>query len=301
MLQLLETFCAVAEAGSLTKAAERLHLTQPAITRQMRALERELGASLLTRTSQGVALTPAGHAVLAHAREAIAAVRAARQAAAAASGAGALRLRVAAGLMATQYVLPAVVAAFQARHPEVEVELQPVHHRVAVERLLGYAADVAVIASPVRSPLVKATPVLRDPLLVVGARGASGASAEAGPVRLEALQGKTLLVLAPGTGLHELIEEALRRRGVSCHLVEHPNAETIKTAVRLGMGVSILPVSAVKEELSAGTLTAREIADWPGGERTIRVLVRSSGRASKEVSELVTLLKALAPESATSR
>ena len=285
MLELLETFCAVAEAGSLTKAAERLHLTQPAITRQMRALERELGAPLLTRTSQGVALTPAGRAVLAHAREAMGAVRAARQAAAAESGDDPARLRVAAGLMATQYVLPPVVASFQVRHPAVEVELQPVHQRVAVERLLGYEADVAVIASVVRSPLVKATPVLRDPLLVVSASGG-----ESAPLHLEALQGKTLLVLAPGTGLHELVEEALRRRGVSCHLVEHPNAETIKTAVRLGMGVSILPVSAVREELRAGTLAAREIADWPSGERVIRVLVRSSGRAPKVVSEFVSLL-----------
>ena len=291
MLELLETFCAVAEAGSLTRAAERLHLTQPAITRQMRALERELGAAVLTRTSQGVALTPAGHAVLAHAREAIGAVRAARQAAAAAAGGGQARLRVAAGLMATQYVLPPVVAAFQTRHPEVEVELQPGHHRVAVERLLGYEADVAVIASPVRSPLVKATPVLRDPLLVVSASGA-----ESAPIRLEALQGKTLLVLAPGTGLHELVEEALRRRGVTCHLVEHPNAETIKTAVRLGMGVSILPVSAVREELRAGTLAAREIADWPSGERVIRVLVRSSGRAPKAVSDFVAVLKESYPK-----
>src|SRR5687767_8626347 len=110
MLQLLETFCAVAEVGSLTKAAERLHTTQPAITRQMRTLERELGATLLTRTPQGVALTAAGRAVLRHARNAIAALRAARQAAAEFSESGAGRLRIAAGLMATQYVLPAAVA-----------------------------------------------------------------------------------------------------------------------------------------------------------------------------------------------
>ena len=297
MLQLLETFCVVAEAGSLTKAAQRLHLTQPAITRQMRALERDLGTVLLTRTPQGVALTPAGRAVLEHAREAIAAVRAVRQAATEVSGAGLARLRVAAGLMATQYVLPPVVAAFQARHPGVEVELQPVHQRVAVERLLGYEVDVAVIASPVQSPLVKATPVQRDPLMVIGAgrsgssTGSGGAVGGADPMRLEELQEKTLLVLAPGTGLHELVEEALRQRGVTCHLMEHPNAETIKTAVRLGMGLTILPSSAVREELRAGTLSARTIADWPGGERMIRVLVRSSGRVPKVVSEFVTLLK----------
>jgi DNA-binding transcriptional LysR family regulator len=297
MLQLLETFCAVAEVGSLTRAAERLHTTQPAITRQMRTLERELGATLLARTPQGVALTAAGQAVLAHAREAIASVRAARQAAAGLSDGGTGRLRLAAGLMATQYVLPPALAVFRERYPSVSVELQPVHQRVALERLLGYEVEAAVLASPVRSPLVRATPVMRDPLLVVWAPGAAGDAALGGErsaedgVRLEALRGKTVLVLAAGTGLHELVEEALRKRKVSCRLAEHPTAETIKTAVRLGMGVTILPLSAVREERHAGTLRGRAIADWPGGERAIRVLTRSSGKTNPVVSDFVAVLR----------
>lgn len=296
MLELLETFCAVVEAGSLTKAAERLHTTQPAVTRQMRTLERELGAALLTRTPQGVAPTAAGEAVLEHARAAISAVRAARAAVASVSEGGVERLRVAAGLMATQYVLPPVVAAFQARHPDVEVSLQPVHQRVAVERLLGYEVDAAVIASPVRSPLVRAKEILKDPLMVVSAaaRGAAGEKAsgvDRGPVRLEELRGRTVLVLAAGTGLHELVEEALRERRVECRLVEHPTAETIKTAVALGMGVTILPVSAVRAELGDGKLVGRVIEDWPGGERVIRVLTRAAGRVPKPVAALTELLE----------
>ena len=298
MLELLETFCAVAEAGSLTRAAEQLHTTQPAITRQMRSLERQLGAILLTRTPQGVALTAAGEAVLEHARAALGSVRAARQAASAVMGQSE-RLRVAAGLMAMQYVLPPVVAAFQERYPDVEVTLQPLHQRVAVERLLGYEVDAAVIASPVRSPLVRAKEIMKDPLLLVSSR-VSGASLRAErphslepdePVRLEELQGKTVLVLAAGTGLHELVEEALRERAVTCALVQHPTAETIKTAVGLGMGVTILPASAVAEELRTGKLSAREIANWPGGERVIRVLTRSSGKAPPAVTAFVALLE----------
>lgn len=304
MLQLLETFCAVAEVGSLTRAAERLHTTQPAITRQMRSLERELGTTLLARTPQGVTLTAAGRAVLAPAKEAIAAVRAARAAAAEASSGGAGRLRIAAGLMATQYVLPEAVAAFQARYPEVRVELQPVHQRVAVERLLGSEVEAAVIASPVRSPLMKATTVMRDPLLVVWAPVKTGqkelpdnagldegGSGEGEGLRLEALRGRTVLALAAGTGLHELVEEALRKRKVFCQLKEYPTAETIKTAVRLGMGVTILPASAVREERRGGTLRGRVIADWPGGERAIRVLTRSSGRANPVVGAFVAVLR----------
>jgi DNA-binding transcriptional LysR family regulator len=98
-------------------------------------------------------------------------------------------------------------------------------------------------------------------------------------------------VLAEGTGLHELVEEALRVRGVGCTLVEYPTAETIKTAVELGMGVTILPRSAVREEVGAGKLVGREILDWPGGERLVRAVVRAGGKLSKEVEAFVALLR----------
>jgi DNA-binding transcriptional LysR family regulator len=289
VIQLLETFCAVADAGSLTRAAERLHLTQPAITRQMHALERDLGVVLLARTPQGVALTPAGRAVIEHARQAVAAVRACRTAALEhrqERGAGAPQLRVAAGLMATLYVLPPVVARFRRLHAEVEVDLQPAHHRVALERLLAHEVDAAVIGSPVRSPLVRATPVLHDPLLLVGPPGAGAA-----PASIAELRQRTVLVLPAGTGLHEQIEAGLRRHGISCRLVEHPTAETIKSAAALGMGLTVLPASAVREEVRAGTLSARPFADWAEAAREIHVVVRAGDRPGAPVSAFTALLE----------
>jgi DNA-binding transcriptional LysR family regulator len=297
VIRLLETFCAVADAGSLTRAAERLHLTQPAISRQIRALERDLGVVLLARTPQGVALTPAGRAVIEPARQAVAAVRACRTAALEhrqGRGDGPPQLRLAAGLMATLYVLPPVVARFRQLHPEVEVDLQPAHHRVAVERLLAHEVDAAVIASPVRSPLVRASPVLYDPLLLVGPPGApSGAppGAGTGPALLEELRERTVLVLPAGTGLHEQIEEGLRRHGITCRLVEHPTAETIKTAAALGMGLTILPESAVRGEARAGTLAARPFADWAEAARVIHVVVRAGGRPAAPVQAFTALLQ----------
>jgi DNA-binding transcriptional LysR family regulator len=295
VIQLLETFCAVADAGSLTRAAERLHLTQPAISRQMHALERDLGVVLLARTPQGVALTPAGRAVIEPARQAVAAVRACRTAALEhrqEQGGGPPRLRIAAGLMATLYVLPPVVARFRRLYAEVEVDLQPAHHRVAVERLLAHQVDAAVIGSPVRSPLVRATPVLHDPLLLVGPPDAPGApGAGAGPASLEELQQRTVLVLPAGTGLHEQIQEGLRRHGISCRLVEHPTAETIKSAAALGMGLTVLPASAVREDVRAGTLSARPFADWAEAARDIHVVVRAGDRPAAPVSAFTALLE----------
>jgi DNA-binding transcriptional LysR family regulator len=284
VLPLLETFCAVAEYGSLTRAAEHLNLSQPAVTRQLKSLERQIGAVLVTRTPQGVTLTAAGQAILPHARQALSAVRALQQAAVGVSETG--RLRIAAGLMATLYVLPPVVARFRERYPQVTVELQPADQRIAVERLLEYEVDAAVIASPVKSPQVRGVPILHDPLLLI-----TGPAAAAGPTSLSELRDCTLLVLPSTTGLHQQIVAALRELHVVAHLVEHPTAETIKSAVALGMGCSILPVSAVRDELAVGRLSGRPLTDWPGAERIIHALVRAEGRPPKAVADFVGLLR----------
>ena len=272
MLQQLETFCVVAEAGSLSRAAERLDLSQSAVTRQVRALERELGAVLLSRTPRGAALTPVGAAVLPHARAAVAAARACRRVAAEVAAGRGQRLSIAAGLMATQYVLPPVVARFRALHPGVEVDLQPIHQRLALERLLRYEVDAAVLASPVRSAQVRAISILRDPLFLVGPPGAADGAGPAGRAR-----GRD----AAGAAGRDRPARAGRGRAAApprhCRLVEHPTAETIKTAVALGVGLSILPSSAVRAELAAGALSGRPIEDWPGATRSIRLLAARRG------------------------
>ena len=288
MLQFLETFCAVADAGSLTRATEQLHLTQPAISRQLSALERQLGAVLLTRTPQGVLLTQVGREVLVHARAAVAAAQACRQVASEGASGGAHRLRIAAGLMATQYVLPPVVARFRALHPDVEVDLQPVDRRIAVSRLLGYEVDVAIVASPVRSAQVRSTPLLRDPLLLVSSPTSAPSTTAA---ELSDLRDMQVLLLAAGTGLNELITTALSRRRIACHLVDYPTAETIKTAVALRMGVTILPASAVQDELRSGVLSARSFTGWSGAARLIQLLVRANGRPPRAVATFSALLK----------
>jgi LysR family hydrogen peroxide-inducible transcriptional activator len=276
----------VADAGSLTGASGPLHITQPAITRQLKALERQLGAVLLTRTPQGVLLTPVGREVLVHARAAVAAAQACRQVAAANAPGGNRRLSIAAGLMVTLYVLPPVVAKFRAQNPDVEIDLQPVDHHVAVNRLISYAVDMAVIASPVRSPQVRATTLLRDPLLLV-----TSPNSNASPVQLSDLRDTAVLVLAAGTGLYEQVKTALSRRRISCHLVEYPTAETIKSAVALEMGVAILPASAVQNELRLGALSARSFADWSGSARAIHLLVRAEGRPTRPVATFSAMLK----------
>lgn len=286
MLHLLESFCVVVETGSLNKAAEALHLTQPAITRQIKALEAQLGAVLLNRTPHGVELTPAGQALLPHARAALVAVAACRHAVAEASGGGGPeRLRIAAGLMITLYTLPPVITAFKAAYPTISLDLVPGHHRDVLAQLLDYKVDVAFLASDVHTPETKAIKLFSDPLLLVSPPQADP------PRRLADLQGKTLLVLTPQAGLRQEVERALGDHGITCRLAEHPTVETIKTAVQLQMGATILPASAVREDVRSGRLAAQPIADWPESTRTVRAYVRSEGTLPEVVRTFIHLLK----------
>ena len=287
MLDLLETFVAVAEAGSLNKAADAVHRTQPAVTRQIRSLEQQLGAVLLTRSSSGVTLTPAGVAVLPFARQTLAAVAACRHAAREAAAGRATRLSLASGQMVTLYLLPPVIARFRALYPDVEVALHLGAHGDAVRRLLDYEVDAAVISSDVHVPQVRAYPVFDDPLRLVSAP----MSAATPVAHLTDLAGRTLLLPPPQTSLRPQVERALSERGVAAAIVEHPTAETIKTAVALGLGTAVLPHSVVQEDVAAGRLVATPIEDWPDAHRTVRVLVRAEGGVPAHVRALIRLLQ----------
>lgn len=287
MLHLLAAFCAVADAGSLNRAAEALHMTQPAVTRQIQALERELGAVLLARSRQGVQLTPAGLAILQHARRAVSEVQICRELARE-NGAGASgRLRLAVGLMVTQFILPPALAQLRREEPGLEVELNPGHYGDAAQRLLAYEADAALVATEIIRPELTSISLFPDPLMLVTSPG----TAQPETARMADLAGKTLLVLPPAAGMRQEVERALERSGVDAHLREYPSTETAKTAIALGMGISVLPASAVRAEVAAGSLSARPMADWPYPARQIRLVTRAEGRIPDGVRRLVAILK----------
>ncbi|HEY3366580.1 MAG TPA: LysR family transcriptional regulator [Symbiobacteriaceae bacterium] len=283
MLDLLQTFCSVAEIGSLNKATDVLHLTQPAITRQIKLLEHQLGVVLLIRSAQGVRLTPAGEAVLRHARQAVAAVAACRGAAATFAADATERLRIAAGMHVAMYCLPDLLAEYQQRWPSVKVDLQPSVNRYAVQRLLQYEADVALIAFAVAVSGVRQIPLFPDPLVLVAPPGA-----EAGPASLAELEGSTLLVLPPGSVQRREIDEVLERHALTCTLIELPGSESIRMGVRLGMGSAIMPRSVVRGE---ARLTIRQLRDWPGPERLVRAVVRAEGSVPEAVRNLLAVAR----------
>lgn len=275
MFQLFETFVAVAETGSLSKAADALHITQPAVTRQIKALEQELGAVLLNRTSHGVGLTPVGEQVLTHARQALAAVAAAKRAAAESAPGGHGRLAIAAGNMLMQFIIPPVLADFKASRPGLQVDLYTGHFQDCLDRLTAYAVDIAVISTPQIPSGLKARTLSTDPVMLVTAPKSPLAGAK--ELHIADLTGATLLVLPKAAGLRQQLTRILAEAGVNANLVEHTTVETIKAMVGLEIGATLLPFSAVAEEVRQGKLAAVEVVDWPDHGRQILAVTRSEG------------------------
>lgn len=290
MLQLFETLLAVAESGSLSKAAEALHISQPAVTRQIKALEQDLGAVLLTRTAQGVALTPVGTQVLVHARQALAAVAACRRAIAESTPGGPTRLSVAAGSMLTQFFVSPALAAFKQARPELQVTVYTGHYQECLDRLNAYEVDLALISTQIIPPELKARPLFTDPVVMVMAPNAP--LAKAAEVNLADVKGQRLLVLPRAAGLRVQLTQMLAEAGVTCQFAEYPTVETIKAMVSLEMGITLLPRSTVADEVAQGRLAAVVVQDWPDHGRPILAVTRSEGVLPEPVSAFLKLLKA---------
>ncbi|MEV6791660.1 LysR family transcriptional regulator [Streptomyces sp. NPDC051320] len=242
-LRALECLVAVADSGSVTQAARLLHSSQPAVSHQLAALERETGTVLLRREPRGVKLTPAGRAAVADARRAIdaaaSAVRSAR-AAGEATG-GSLRLACAQSLIS---VLAPVIREWRHRHPEVTITLR---ESTSVQELHGFIdadeADVVLMPSPVPDRFT-ATAVGDEEIVL--AAPTDHPIVRQPVVSVQDLDGVRLVHYAPENGLSTWLDRSLTKAGVRPEPV-------MRTAVTVaapqlaaaGLGVAVCPVSAI--------------------------------------------------------
>ncbi|HYF92132.1 MAG TPA: LysR family transcriptional regulator [Symbiobacteriaceae bacterium] len=286
MLKSLEALCAAVETGSLSLAADRLHLTQPAVSKQIRVLEDELGVQLLVRGARGVELTPVGRHVHRMARRAVVAAEGCRRAAAAWKDPDHGRLVVAAGSTLTLFTLPPVIQAFRTRVPGVRLDVVTGDSRECLNLLLGFEADVALVTSAFPHPEVQAIPLFTDPVVAAAAPGT------ALPATVAEMQGATLISFRGGSGLRQYVDQVLEARAVRPEVVmEFDSVEAIKTMVELGLGVALLPWSAVRADAAAGRLAAGPLRDWPDAGRTVTLLRRRAGLRAGPVAPFTAIAR----------
>src|SRR5579862_2475833 len=258
---------AVAEEGSFTLAARKLRISQPSLSQQVRALERDLGANLLERTSRGARLTTAGREFLPEARAMLTASQRARLAVRQTEEVEGGELQIATVRSLAVGVLPPLIGEFRRRHPGVRIWLRELAHRDDLnDAVVAGLSDIAV--GP--RPRVWAGPVVPlgwEEFVVIVPRSDSIGARE-GPVALRELAEREWILYEPGHGLDDVVLFACAQAGFT----PRPAMRTgqSEAAVRLaasGLGVAMVPINVVPAQLSAiarrlRTPVVRELAAY---------------------------------------
>lgn len=259
-LRQLRTVMHVVELGSLSKAAERLHVAQPALSRQVRQLERELGVALFERHGRGMRPTDAAHDILDHARNIMGELDSIR----AVAGDGHLQLRghVAIGMPPTtgDILTVPLASAFNEHHPDATLRVVNAYSRYLQDWLQRGDIDVAILFDGPAVHSLHATPLVEEELFVIGA---PRDDLDPGtPVAFDDLAEVTLLLPSAGHGLRNLVDDIARQRGVPLRTsVEADSYLALKSLVKAGHGMTILPLAPIHGEVGSGELTYAPLVD----------------------------------------
>ena len=260
-LRQLRVFESAARHLSLTRAAEELHLTPPAISIQIRQLEGHASADLFERVGRRLRLTEAGEQVLAHTRQVLGHIRAAEEAIA---GLGTLEqgLLDVGVINAGDHFLPWLVAAFRDRHPRIRTRLAVGNRDELLERLAAHALDLAVMSHPPSDRGFVAEAFAPHPHVLV-ARPDHALARRRG-ISLARIAEEPLIAREPGSATRLAMDQAFAEGAVVPRIeMEIASNETIKQAVAAGFGVGFVSAHCVEREIASGRLAVLNVKRFP--------------------------------------
>jgi DNA-binding transcriptional LysR family regulator len=285
----LQTFHDVVELGSFSAAAERLNLTQPAVSLQVRQLERQLGVQLIERIAKRATPTAAGLALLDHIRRIETAVDDAVEAMAEHATGTTGRVRLGTGATACIYLLPPTLRALRAKYPGLGIVVSTGNSQATIKAVEDNAIDVALVTGPVSGRSVDVTPVLRDEFVAVFAASAAPARAA---VTAEVLSRRPLVLYEPGSNTRRLVDHWFHRAERSpSPVMELGSVDAIKELVAAGLGCSILPRMAVADRDRNPQLAVRALS--PRLHRTLAIVVRRDKRLNRGLQRVIEALHGL--------
>jgi DNA-binding transcriptional LysR family regulator len=295
LLAQITAFVEVARRRSVSRAAEALFVTQPALTARLQGLERELGARLFVRTSRGMKLTGAGGAFLPYAVRALGALADGRMQVNALERGGAGRLGIGAAPAVSTYVLPALLKRFALSHPRVEVSVRTGHSEEVLALVLGEEVDVGLVRA-LQHRDITSTPLYEDRLILVV--DPSHPFAASGRIRLGAIAGEQLILFDRTSSYHHLTSALFRGAGVSpAGVMELDNIDAAKKMVEQGFGVALLPHTSVVDEVAAGRLTEVAIQGTePVRRQIVAVRRKDAGPPAGAVASFLDTFKAARAE-----
>ena len=281
----LAAFCTVVERRSFSQAAERLGVTQPAVSLQVRALEKRLGTQLLDRSGRRVEPTEAGWRLYRGAQRMLALEdQLVSEVAATAEGELTGDLVLGASTGPAAIAVPVVLCEFQREHPGVRVFLTVSDTHTVVERVAARELELGIVGASRRHRGVRFEPFFSDQVILACPPGHRFGGRT---VTLDELRAETLILMQEGAGVRQILEDALRRLGVRLRdldvRLELGLQESVRRAVEAGYGVTFISRTAIEADLEAGTLAEARVE---GLEATREIsLASASGRARTRVAD----------------
>ena len=281
----LAAFCAVVERRSFSQAAEQLGVTQPAVSLQVRALEKRLGAQLLDRSGRRVEPTEAGARLYRGAQRLLALEQQVLDEVAAEGDgdlSGALSMGASTGPAAV--VVPRLLGEFQRAHPAVRVALEVHDTRMVVELVAERRLELGIVGAAPRHRAVRFEPFAYDEVVLVCPPRHRFAGRT---IDVHELASESLVVMQEGAGVRRVVEDELRRLGVRLRDIdprlELGLQESVRSAVLAGHGVTFISRAAVESDLASGALAEARV-EGMDGRREIS-LVRSAARVQTRVAD----------------
>jgi DNA-binding transcriptional LysR family regulator len=260
-LRQLRVFEAVARQLSFSRAAAELHLTQPAVSMQVKLLEGLAGLPLFERLGKKIFLTEAGAELHQHSRVIAQQLRDADEALAARKGLSQGRLLITM-VSTAKYLVPPLLARFLKQHPGVTVKLSAYNREEVLKQLADNEVDLAIMGRTPQGMDAVAQPFARHPHVIIAAPG--HALAKKRRIPLARLAEETFLIREPGSGTRGLLERLFAEHRLPLNVsMEMARNETIKQAVQAGMGISLLSLHTIELELKTRRLAVLDVVGLP--------------------------------------
>ena len=289
LLSQIEGFLETARHRNLSRAADALHVTQPALTARIQALETELGTTLFVRGRHGMDLTDAGRAFVPYAERAMAALDAGASLLTELRRGGTGELVLGAAPAVSTYVLPALLVRYARDFPNVRLVVRTGHSEEILELALRREIDLGLVRE-LRHPDVDAVPLYEDELVLVAA--GSHRFGDRTTVGVHDLEGARLILFDRTSSYYELTNAFFREAGVAPGgIMELDNIDAAKQMVGQGLGVALLPNTSVASELADGRLRAIDIEGAaPIRRRMVAIRRRDIGPPSGPVAGFLDIL-----------
>jgi DNA-binding transcriptional LysR family regulator len=288
-IETFKVYCDLVETSSFSKAAKVNGITQSAVSQQVRALEVRFGVTLIDRGRRHFALTPEGEAFLEAARDIVAIYNHLGDRLHELQDLIAGDVRIAAIYSIGLHELPPFLKVYRKEYPEVDVHVEYLRSSQVYSAVAEGQVDMGLVSYPTKRNGLQIEPFMQDRLVLICHPQHALASRKS--IKLDEISGEKFISFEPDLPTRKVIDRYLRERSVPIdHTMEFDNIETVKRAVEIENGISIVPETTVEEEISGGTLAAVEITE-PAMWRPLGILLKRNRSRSPALKKLVAMLQ----------